>query len=66
MANDKPGLSKTFKTKTPYSGKLHYDKMSTAQLRKMITSSQKMLDKLKARKEAGTLPKPKRSPKRSF
>ena len=66
MANDKPGLRKTFTTKTRYGGKLHYDKMSAAQLKKMISSSESMLAKLEARKKAGTLPKPKRKPKRSY
>ena len=60
MANDKPGLRKTFKTRTPYSGKIHYDKMSAAQLNKMMTSGKAMLDKLKARKKTPPRRKPQR------
>ena len=60
MANDKPGLRKTFKTKTPYSGKLHYDKMSDAEIRKMISSAKTWLDKLKKDRKVKK-PFPKRS-----
>ena len=60
MPNDKPGLRKTFKTRTPYSGKIHYDKMSAAQLNKMMTSGQAMLDKLRTRKKTLRKKKPKR------
>ena len=60
MANDKPGLRNTFKTRTPYSGKIHYDKMSAAQLNKMMISGKAMLDKLKARKKTPPRRKPKR------
>ena len=60
MTNDKPGLRKTFKTRTPYSGKIHYDKMSAAQLNKMMTSGKAMLDKLKARTKTPPRKKPKR------
>ena len=50
MANDKPGLRKTFKTKTPYSGKLHYDRMSDTQIRKMISDAKKYLNEGQKRK----------------
>ena len=55
MANDKPGLRKTFTTKTRYSGKLHQDKMTDAQARKMIADGKAWLDRLK--KSGGTPPK---------
>ena len=58
--NDKPGLRKTFKTKTPYSGKLHYpEQMTEAQARKMMESGKAMLDRLRARKGKNPFPKPK-------
>ena len=63
MANDKPGLRKTFKTKTPYSGKLHYEGMSDAQIRKMISDAKAWLEKLKKDRPlraAPKRPKPKR------
>ena len=57
MANNKPGLRKTFKTKTPYSGKLHYEGMSDAQIRKMIADGKKWLEKLKKTRKGKTMPK---------